>query len=664
LNEAENDAKLNAAQSDTTVSRINRWLRENLVRWAMLDVILAALATYTGQYLTTRLPESREWGLAILAAGLGLGILRLQVPAASRLADCLQIGLGFLICLVLALDVDDLRAWTASWKLFFLWLSSVFLVTAPVLKLPPKPILPGWPTVRSWDKREWAILAALVVGAFLLRAPAIETIPRPVDPDEASLALSTLSVAMGEFQDPFTVGWASHPSLQWFIIAPFSHVFGRTFLAMRIPWAVVGSLAVGALYLAARTGWGRRVAILAGVLMASSDVAIQFSRQGVNNISDSLFASWTVAALWAAASTGRSKAYVLTGIGMGLAQYFYFGNRAIPFVVGFSLLLWLLMDRRRLLRAWKPLLGTALVALVVVGPLLGTWARHPPALMDHIELITIPFSDTLQNRAQRLEQPLSTAWWLQIRDSLLVFTAVPDRGSFYNSEHPMLPAILAPFFFVGLLVLCARVKGRRPASLGTLAWLVVILVLGSVLIGDAATFQRLLGLLPAALLVAAIGLDASADALCRAQGWSRERANWIAYAAAALVAAVSIHYYFAVFNTQVVWKRADQEALAIVALEYEHMQGQGTFVLHTNDGVGEDGTIYHPQIKLVAGDDYVGGLSRLEPGSPGPIHFYVMPDKFDDLPELEARFPGGETHEYRRQADGELLLVRYVVPSD
>jgi 4-amino-4-deoxy-L-arabinose transferase-like glycosyltransferase len=646
------------------VQNIGHWLQENLLRWAVVDVVLAVLAMYTGQYLTTELSHSREWGLAVLFAGLTLAILRLHMPAASRLAECLQIGLGFLICLPLALDVDNWKAWAAPRELILVWLSSVSLVTAPVLKLDRGPILSRWPQAGPWARREWGIFAALTLGALLLRVPAIETVPRPVDPDEASLALSTLSVAAGEFTDPFAVGWASHPSLQWFIMAPFSHAFGRTFLAMRLPSTVIGALAVGALYLAARAGWGRRVALLAGVLMLSSDVAIHFSRLGVNNISDSLFASGSVAALWAAASTGRPKAYALTGIGMGLAQYFYFGNRAIPFVVVCSLLLWALLDWRQLSRAWKPLLGAGLIALVVAGPLIGLWIRQPDALMGHIRLVTVPLSDALQNRAQQTDQSMATMWWHQIRDSLLVFTAVADRGSFYNSGRPMLPPISAPFFFAGLVALLVKAKQRQPASLGTLAWIVVILTLGSVLIGDAATFQRLLGLLPAAILVVAIGLDASVEALRRAQQWSLDRAKWVAYTATAIVALISTHFYFAVFNTQIVWKRADQEAIAVAALDYERLQGQGTFVLHTEIGVGADGTVYQSPIKLVAGERYLGNISQVAPDDPEPVRFYILPDRFDELPELEARFPGGDMWEYRRRADGEVLLVRYTVPSD
>ena len=256
LNKAKADAMTDTVNDENSTNlTVKRWLHDNPIRWTMVDVALAVLAMYTGQYLMTRLVQSREWGLAVLAAGLGLAILRLKAPSASKLADCLQIGAGLFICLTLALDVDNWKAWTAPLELILVWLLSICLVTAPVLKLDPTPIILGWPQVKPLDRRGWTTLAALVLGAFLLRAPAIETIPRPVDPDEASLALSTLDVAMGKFGDPFAVGWASHPSLQWFIMAPSFHIFGRTFLAMRLPSAIMGAFAVGALYLAARTGW-------------------------------------------------------------------------------------------------------------------------------------------------------------------------------------------------------------------------------------------------------------------------------------------------------------------------------------------------------------------------------------------------------------------------
>ena len=47
---------------------------------------------------------------------------------------------------------------------------------------------------------------------------------------------------------------------------------------------IMGTLAVVAIYVLARVGYGRRVAILAGILAMGSDVLIQFSRLGVNNI--------------------------------------------------------------------------------------------------------------------------------------------------------------------------------------------------------------------------------------------------------------------------------------------------------------------------------------------------------------------------------------------
>ena len=94
--------------------------------------------------------------------------------------------------------------------------------------------------------------------------------------------------------------------------------------------------------------------------------------------------------------------------------------------------------------------------------------------------------------AQRLADTLDgkSPDWQHILDSISVFTVLPDRGSFYNSGRPMLPFLLAPLFYLGLLFLF--ILWRRPLGQSLLTWLLVVLTLGSVLINTAATLQRLL----------------------------------------------------------------------------------------------------------------------------------------------------------------------------
>ena len=127
--------------------------------------------------------------------------------------------------------------------------------------------------------------------------------------------------------------------------------------------------------------------------------------------------------------------------------------------------------------------------------------------------------------------------------------------------------------------------------------------------------------------------------------------------------ASNLFFYFSKFNTRIVWKPADYEAVPIAVREYDQLNGEGTYVLHTRIGVGDDGTMFRPLIKLAAGQDFLGSTPQMDLDAfPRPIHFYILHDKLDELPELELAYPGGEVSRYWRSADWELIMIRYTLP--
>lgn len=615
---------------------------------------------YIGQFLLRAIPQAQVWGFTAIAANLLLLVLRLRPTVPPALANWVQSAVGLLIMLPLAANPGGWKHWAQTWQLFLLWGIACLFVIAAVIRLKPQAVRLGLPPHEPLDRRDWAIMTLLLVGALLLRVPFLETIPMGVDPDEASLALSAADAAEGLATDPFATGWATHPTLQFFVNGLFIRAFGRTFFAMRLPWAIAGALMVAALYALARTCWGRRVAAIAGLLALGSNTAIHFSRLGLNNNGDSLFVTWVLAALWLAGATGSAWAYAAAGFGLGFAQYFYFGTRAIPFVVLATLIVWLIADWRGTFRAWRLLLGFALVTLVTAGPLFGHWLRHPGSISEHL-FLTMPFSDKMQQLSAQLGLPQWKLWWYQVRDSLLVFTATPDRGTFYHPRQAMLHPAQAPLFLIGLLAIFGHI--RKPAHQALVAWMAVVLTLGSVFITDAATFHRLLGVLPAAILVVAVGVDAAAMTLTQVAGWVPQAGTRAGILIAIVLIALDIHFYFGVYNVHQAYKAPTQEAVTIAALDYERHRGQGTFLLCTHEGVDASGKVYHSPTAYVSRGAFLGCvpavLDRLNPSQ--PLHFYILPDQADILPLLQARFPGGTSVEHRRRADGRVLLTGYAV---
>jgi len=630
---------------------------------AVVDLLTPLLGMYIGQFLLRAIPHAQVWGFTIIAANLLLLALRVRPTIPRARTDWVQAAVGLHIMLPLALNPGGWKHWAQTWQLLLVWGVACFFVIGAVVRLEPQAIRLGLPRPEPFGRRDWLIVALLLAGALLLRIPYLETIPMGVDPDEASLGLSAADAAEGLATDPFATGWATHPTLQFFLNGLFIRGFGRTFLALRLPWAIVGSLMVVALYVLARACYGRRVGVIAGLLALGSNTAIHFSRLGLNNNGDSMFITWVLAALWIAGATGSASAYAIAGFGLGFAQYFYFGTRAIPFVVLATLVVWLIADRRGTLRSWKLLLGFALVTLVTAGPLLGHWLRNPGSVSEHL-FLTMPFSDKMQQLSAQMGLPEWKLWWYQVRDSLLVFTAVPDRGTFYHPQQAMLHPAQGPIFLIGLLAVFARIK--KPAYQGLVAWMLVVLTLGSVLITDAATFHRLLGVLPAAILVVAIGIDAGAEKLAQALGWTPQAATRVAAVVAVCLVALDIHFYFGVYNVHQAYKTPTQEAVTVAALDYERHRGQGAFLLCTHEGVDASGKVYHSPTAYVSGDRFLGCvpavLDHLDLNQ--PLRFYILPDQADILPGLQSRFPGGVLTEYRRRMDGLLLLTRYVAGSD
>jgi len=638
------------------------WSRTHLFRWPLIHLVLALGVMYAGQFLMVNLPKARGWGLGILIGGVVLIFFRQKLTFLEKFhwTDGFQIGLGFLISLPLAINVNNWMSSVAPWSQIFLWLGAVLLVVAPAFKLKAVPLNIDWPPVGPLLRWEKFFLGGLLVGSFMLRVISVGDIPRPIDPDEASLGMFLIDVIEGRYRLPFGTGWATHPGLQYFLIAPLVSFIQNPIVLMKMPSVILGTLSVGAFYLAARTGAGRQVGVTAAILLMCSDVGIHFSRLGVNNISDSLFATGMIAALWLAASTGRPLAYVMTGVAIGLGQYHYFGNRALPFVLLATLAVWSLFNWRKFWRAWRLILYIFLVTLVVAGPLIGLMFRDPYTL-DRIPRVATIFTKKFVTESDKTGESVGNLRWQQVEDSFLVFTVVPDRGSFYKPDRAMLPSILAPLFYIGVLVLF--LNWRKPVSQSILLWILVFITLGSVMINTAATFQRLLGMYPAVLLVVALGLEASAEVVPQQTVFKKLTTNGIMAIVTLLAAVGSLYFYFSVFQYQIVWKVSDQEAAAMVAREYVNFEGEGTFALHTRLGIGEDGTVYLPMMKIVAGNNFIGDISQINPETAErPIRIYFFYDKFEELSDVRNQFPGGDIKGYRRYADGEILLIRYTIP--
>src|SRR3990172_4878127 len=130
------------------------------------------------------------------------------------------------------------------------------------------------------------ILPAIFLLGFLLRVAAIDKFPVGFTPDEASFgydAYSILKTGRDQWGKPYPLVLESFGDfkspLYAYLTIPFIAIFGLDKFAVRLPNALLGSLAVYVVYLLTKKlSKNERVGLIAAMLLAVSPWHIMMSR--------------------------------------------------------------------------------------------------------------------------------------------------------------------------------------------------------------------------------------------------------------------------------------------------------------------------------------------------------------------------------------------------
>lgn len=368
----------------------------------------------------------------------------------------------------------------------FCWLASILLAITVAwqgrLRIPP----PAW-------------MAALFFAiAFALRGLATGRIPIVLSGDEASMGLDAVNFIQGKTNNIFSLGWFSFPNLYYFILSLSVRLLGQTTPALRIPAALVGGLTVAAVYLAARSLFDRRTAAFAAIFLTTFHFHNHFSRIGLNNIWDGLWYTVTLACLWLGWRREQRLWFVLCGLSLGFAQYFYVSGRALfPITLGWLLLAGL-QDGPRFKRLLPDMAIMGVMVLVVLLPLANCYLRNPQELLAPMDRVSI-FGPWLAEEVQITKWPAWRVVLEQVKKSLGAYTHVALRF-WYEPGSPLLRPASATLFLLGLLLLLRRLRDDRLWLLAL--WLGSFLVVGALSTTTPAA-QRFVGVAP--LLAIIIG---------------------------------------------------------------------------------------------------------------------------------------------------------------
>ena len=300
-------------------------------------------------------------------------------------------------------------------------------------------------------RREWFVLALILVVAAGFRFWALDSAPPGLYPDEAMNGNNALEVLHSGNPDVFYPQNNGREGLYANLQAISISLFGNTPFALRVVSALMGLLTVLGTYLLTRRlfdNWG--IAALAAFLMAIGFWHVNFSRIGFRAIMAPMFGVWSFYYLAQALRTGRHWHWLLAGALLGLGMHTYIAFRIMPVVALLVLLVYWQAVRRdfsghkytetrnRLARG----LVWALVAFaLVVLPLAWYFFNHPGSFTGRTTQVSVFSSAT----------PVTDVSINTVR-TLGMFVTSGDLNWRHNlAGEPILVWPVAALFVVGLM---------------------------------------------------------------------------------------------------------------------------------------------------------------------------------------------------------------------
>ena len=373
------------------------------------------------------------------------------------------------------------------------------------------------------------ILVVILAGGAYLRFHQVGMLPPGLYRDEAFYGLDALNILRGKFALFFAAN-NGREGLFIYLLSLGIALLGRTPEALRIVSASVGVATIAAMYAAGRQLFSPRIGLLSAGILAVTFWHVAISRVAFRAITLPLLLCIAVA-LWAASANGSSRhgklLRILAGAAFGLTFYTYTSGQFIVLLV----LVWVgwhgLMQRKtqqsplaNLRSSVENSAGYFIGAALALAPFALWLLRHADLYVARAGQVSI--LNPLINQGNLFGTLLD-----HIGKAALMFTAMGDRIWRHNlSLRPVFEGPLLLAFVIGLATcgwmlwqtlrrtVRTNTATRLHAHFLVLAWLIIFLV-PTILAEDTPHFLRAIGALPAACLVAAVGLEAALGWLSR-----------------------------------------------------------------------------------------------------------------------------------------------------
>ncbi len=506
----------------------------------------------------------------------------------------------------------------------------------------------------------WEVVAlvVLVVLAFLVRFINVAAIPNNISGDEGEMGMVAREVLSGALDDPFATHWLSHPTLWFFLQALSLHLFGDDIGGLRMLSVLIGTATVPMLYLFARPLYGRPTALIAALLLACFHLHVHYSRYALNNIADPLFGLICFAALFYGFRKRSPVGFALAGVALGVALHFYMGTRLFLVLVVLLLLHQLLFNRRYLMGLRWHVLLLVVGFFVGFGPLLHYYTEHPDKFNERIRLVGYLEGSWFREKRANGQSELEILAY-QFKNAYGAFTFVPERSPQYHPGIPLLSAVSAVLFVLGLALVLSRWK-----ALDT--WLVLVWIgsapfFGGVLLANPPESGRYVTTAPALCLVVVLALTHLARLLHWSLALPMQRLWRIPAGVVVGLALWNMWFYFNEFGPHPNFSGTDTSNQVGIYME---QQPSNTFVYYFG---APKIFLRHGPIRFLAAD--VPGAEVLEPIHtttdlpPVPRYrrpvFIFLPHREGELEVVREAYPDGTLHTIRDKTGLKTLFLAY-----
>lgn len=510
----------------------------------------------------------------------------------------------------------------------------------------------------QWKLRDLVLPLALTAVAFLARGLAMNRFPFALTGDEGSAGIEAVRFLRGEINNPFISAGYSFPSLYYSLQAFSIYLFGQTIEALRVTSAVAGALTVTALFYVGKIMFDRRSGLFAAIFLTAYAFHIHFSRIGLNNIWDGLWYIVVIGALWHGWEYERNRSFVLAGLSLGIAQYFYPSGRALIIPILGWLFLMGILDRQKFKRVFHSIVIMVLVTIVVILPLAIFYIHHPDEYMAPFRRVSI-FGSILDDMVRSTGQPVWLILLKQIWLGLEGFIYIPIRF-WYQPGTPLLRPIAASLFLFGLVMLVIR--GRKSSFFLLAFWILTFGLIGGLSESTPAS-QRYVAAAPVCALLVGYGLNELGLIFETLWPAFRKLSNAAVLIVAILIAADELNFYFNTYTQKTVLELSHSNTMIAQHLA-DYLKDKPTDLQVVFMGTPFMGYYSIPSLQYLVPD--IHGMDVNPPWEAfdksaitgNKLLFVFLPGNESALRSVQMDYPGGLTYAERAN-DGAPLYWYY-----